>query len=237
MCDIISWMEVERDGKIKIFHLDDKDVFSSRGREIFKDYRDNDVWGHGAIGKYFGLQPKQGTEKEQKDFWELETLPQEIAEKLKTPEDFIKNFGKMFKEHSQNDDLVYILKHAPKPYRDMVWGEMTRRGASASDALVDTITCDIYFEPYQKMAWEELLKYKPSARDLYRIVKWGPKPYNKMAWDKIKKIIPDSDNNLIQFLRDTSKTNKDRKKIRNLLMRKVIEASLRRVGGLLTLRG
>ena len=117
MCDFVSWIEVRRGLKKHILYLTDKDVFSSHGREVFppSETRDNDVLGHGAIRKYYGLKSSEGVEHEYRDFWNLHKLPQEIAEKVKN---FNVHWGKMFSSSVfQIDDLKYIVKHGPDEWK------------------------------------------------------------------------------------------------------------------------
>ncbi len=54
MCDFISW--IQKGGRI--LFLTDKDVFSSRGKELLGDCKDNDVLGHEALRFYYGKDGK-----------------------------------------------------------------------------------------------------------------------------------------------------------------------------------
>ena len=149
MCDFISWKEV--DGQI--LFLTDKEVYSSRGLELFDDSKDNDVIGHGAINKYFGIDKKVGTEYEKRIFWDKNSdpkIPDVILEKLETVESFMKHWGKMFTSGCfQNDDLRYIIKYAD--------------------------------EPYTQLAWKQLLKQNPSNDDLHYIIEYANEPYRSLA--------------------------------------------------------
>ena len=124
MCDFISWVEYD-DG---IFFLTDAQVLSSEGRKLFKDCQDNDVLGHGAIRRYYSLESYQGTDGEQRNFWETKTLPEPLKSLLATPEKFIQVWGRMFKEGVfQNDDLRYIIEYAPEPYKRKAHKILTER--------------------------------------------------------------------------------------------------------------
>jgi hypothetical protein len=115
MCEFISWKAVERNGETHLFYLTDQEVFSKEGTKKFKDCRDNDVLGHGAIDRFFELNGK-GRQYEVQDFWNLKNLPQEIAEKV---QHFDAHWGKMFNSGAfQSDDLEYIIQNGPPEWKE-----------------------------------------------------------------------------------------------------------------------
>ncbi len=113
MCEFISWIEIEKEGKKNVFYLDDKELFCERTSEILKGCKDNDLIGHHAIRDVFGVRSNAGQEHEVQDFWETERLPKEIQAKLHDFASFKKNFGKMVETYAQRDDLEYIVENAP----------------------------------------------------------------------------------------------------------------------------
>lgn len=128
MCDFISWKSIEKDGETHLFYLTDQEVFSKKGKEKFRDCRDNDVIGHGAIDKFFELNGK-GRKHEVQDFWNLHKLPKEIAEKV---QHFDAHWGKMFASGTfQIDDLGYIVRNGPKE-----WAEKAKKQLEAQRFMV-----------------------------------------------------------------------------------------------------
>ena len=115
MCDFVSYKMVNKNGTNVLYYLTDEEVFSEKGKKIFADTKDNDVLGHGAVDKYYGLNGK-GEDHEVRDFWNTEKLPPVIAEKIK---DFDKYWGKMFTSGAfQTDDLEYIINHGPQEWKE-----------------------------------------------------------------------------------------------------------------------
>jgi hypothetical protein len=106
MCDFISYIECDD----HICYLTDKDVYSKEGKKLLEGCRDNDLLGHGAIRKYFYLNPTQGKRYEHRDFWNKEKFPKEIADKI---DNFDKYWGKMLKNCLTESDKDYIFKNAP----------------------------------------------------------------------------------------------------------------------------
>ncbi|PJE58463.1 MAG: hypothetical protein COU81_00595 [Candidatus Portnoybacteria bacterium CG10_big_fil_rev_8_21_14_0_10_36_7] len=64
MCEFISWIEVEKDGKVVVLYLTDKDVFSVYGLEKLKGCQDNDFLGDGAIRAYYDISGDVGEDYE-----------------------------------------------------------------------------------------------------------------------------------------------------------------------------
>ena len=114
MCEFISWKET--DGEV--LFLTDKDVFSSHGREMLRNNRDNDVLGHGAIDAFFGESAKGAEQCEDQNFWIKDNYPPEIAQHLKNPQTFLSTWGRVLKKSLRADDAVYIIENSPKRWRD-----------------------------------------------------------------------------------------------------------------------
>lgn len=114
MCEFISWKEVGEGKNKKVFFLTDDEVFSERGREMLEGSKDNDFLGHHAIDNIWGPACKDGKHREEKNFWEAGKLPKEIQSKLRDLTSFKKNFGRMIRSYAQRDDLLYIIRNAPK---------------------------------------------------------------------------------------------------------------------------
>ena len=158
MCNFISWVELP-DGKLAF--LTDEDVFSRHGRRVLQGCRDNDFLGHGAIRRFFGLGPR-GTDREVRDFWNLEKLPQEIADKIR---EFDKHWGRMWRAgFFQNDDLIYIIINASEEWKEKAWRKLLKQNPSNLDLRII-----IRYAPnpsYKAKAAEQLLKQKPSSYEL-----------------------------------------------------------------------
>ncbi|MDI6820629.1 MAG: hypothetical protein QMD65_00415 [Patescibacteria group bacterium] len=115
MCDFISWRGIQKDDEKHLFYLTDKEVFSDEGKVKFKDSKDNDVLGHGAINLFFEL-GGEGSQHEVRDFWNLYMLPGEIAKKI---QNFDLHWGKIFASGAfQTDDLEYIIANGPKEWKE-----------------------------------------------------------------------------------------------------------------------
>jgi hypothetical protein len=82
MCEFISWIEHNND----IYFLTSRELQTKEGREL-KKYLDaqyyEDIKGHGAIDKYYGLKGK-GTHKECDDFSTPNNFPGAIVQTIKT---------------------------------------------------------------------------------------------------------------------------------------------------------
>jgi len=135
MCEFISWKET--DGEV--LFLTDKDVFSSHGREMLRNNRDNDVLGHGAIDAFFGESARGARQYESLDFWKKDEYPPEIAQHLKTPQTLLGTWGRVLKKSLQPDDAYYILENAPKRWRDalsdLLFGAIVKDADYSYEAL------------------------------------------------------------------------------------------------------
>ena len=81
MCDFISWIEYENE----IYFLKSSDLKTKEGRDLrlyLKDQFDEDIKGHGAIDRYYGLKGK-GTHKECTDFSSPDNFPSVIVAAIK----------------------------------------------------------------------------------------------------------------------------------------------------------
>ena len=206
MCNFISWVELP-DGTLA--YLTDADVYSRHGRKVLQDCIDNDFLGHGAIRRFFGL-GKKGIDREQRDFWETDKLPQELAEKVKQ---FDKYWGRMWREGVfQNDDLADIIRHAPDPWRRKACQQLLRQNPSNGD-LGNIIVYGL--DPWKEKAWrlfelnasgvnlayviigasdpwkgkacQQLLQQNPSEADLIVITKYCPEPWKTKAHEELDK--------------------------------------------------
>ncbi|MEK9186219.1 MAG: hypothetical protein AAB885_01390 [Patescibacteria group bacterium] len=147
MCEFVSWLEVQRDGKKHILSLDDQELFSERNREILKNSKDNDFLGHHAIRAVYGLKKDEGNEGEKKSFWLTDHLPEELRPKSKDFPSFKRNFGRMVSEYAQEDDLEYIITSAPEDKKWLGLKEfceeiLSARIAKRLPGLLKTVTLE-----------------------------------------------------------------------------------------------
>ena len=108
MCEFISWIETAHG----LCYLTDDEIFSSYARERLQGCQDNDFLGHGAIRWFYNFE--YGIDHENCDFWDTSRLPAELAVKINN---FDRWWGKTFSHYFQNDDLCYIIEHAPDKWR------------------------------------------------------------------------------------------------------------------------
>ena len=178
MCDFISWLE---DSKGVLHYLTDKECFIDGVLSpILEGCKDNDIIGHGAIEKFYGI---KGKHVEIREFWKLEKLPTEIADLVRTPEEFLKNFGKMF-NYFQADDLRYVIRYAPESYKELAWNMLIKQGQTNDDLAY---IIEYAPKPYQELACKQLLKQEPSNDDLTYIIGSAPEPYADLARKLFKK--------------------------------------------------
>lgn len=133
MCDALSWIEAKMpDDTMQVLFLKDENVYSSYGRDKFKDCQDNDYIGHGAIRAYFDLDtsPATLTQHENREFWNKENFPPEIARYLESPETFLNTWGKMIQTCFQPDDAYFVLTNAPKSWLSALLDIMVDRVAT-----------------------------------------------------------------------------------------------------------
>jgi hypothetical protein len=142
MCDFISW--IEKDGKI--YYLDKHCLLTKEGKELRKylgDHFENDIKGHGAIDRYWGLKGK-GVHKECTDF--------------STPE----NFPKVIVDALLNGDLIGI----GIPYTFQV----LNKSAYDKYKKVRNSEYDEYLK-VEDLAYDEYLKVRDLAYDKYEKVR------------------------------------------------------------------
>ena len=82
MCEFLSWVELNIDGKTSYFYLTRKELNSSRGRKIRKTIG-SDINGHGAIRKFYGIKQEIGTNIECTNFYSIYSFPEEIVKDIK----------------------------------------------------------------------------------------------------------------------------------------------------------
>jgi len=180
MCEFISWVEKDN----RLFYLTDKEVFSKQGKKALKGCKDNDFIGHGAIRTYFMI---DGTDKEQRDFWNL-TEPKELADKLK---EFDKHWGKMLKSgYFMNDDLRYIIDYASDKWRAKASEQLLTQQPSNDDLrYIITYASD----KWRVKAWQQLLTQQPSNTDLRHIVINASDKWRAKAWQQLLTQQPSND--------------------------------------------
>ncbi len=109
MCDHVSWIN----HKGQCLHLDDATVFSKDGNALRKDkVQDNDFLGHGAIRIIYDLKDEEGAEGEERKFWLIDRLPEELRPKFVDFETWKQNFGRMMERYAQPDDLDFVWRNA-----------------------------------------------------------------------------------------------------------------------------
>jgi len=178
MCEFISW--IVSGGKL--FYLTDQDIFSEHGREVLAGCKDNDFLGHGAIREFWNLQG--GAEKEERDFWNFEKLPKELALMVR---DFDKHWSKTFKTYFQNDDLRHIIYDAPNEWKAKALGQLLKQKPGNS-GLTGIIIYAHAPEELKAKVWKQLLKQKPGNSDLSRIINYAPEKWK----DKARKMLEGS---------------------------------------------
>ena len=143
----------------RAWFLTDREVFSERGREIFKDCSPEYVLGHEAIRKYFRLEPDAGEKYANTFFWQTKNFPSEMVEKLA---DFDKNFGRIFNECFWYYNYYYTLEnpYAPEEWRERAWQKLLEN--EKGDFLfhnVIAIKVDYDMsEKWKERAWREMLR-------------------------------------------------------------------------------
>ena len=119
MCNFLSWIELDK----KLYYITDEDVKSEKGKELIKKSGSfQDAFGHGFIREYYDL-GQAGQEKEVNDYWHLEKLPKELAEKV---ENLDNNFGYMFSRGGSLDLNACDLKGITLP--ESIGGYLYLRG-------------------------------------------------------------------------------------------------------------
>ena len=182
MCNFLSWVSVEG----KLFYLTDQDVYSEAGKEKLAGCKDNDILGHGAIRKFYGL--LSGLDCERQDFW-ADDLPKELKLKLKN---FDKHWGRMWRSRVfQNNDLFYIIYSSRSPWKGKASEQLLRQNPTNDD-----LCCIICFapSPWKGKAWEQLLKQKPTNSDIRYVVCNVPgRLWRERAYRKLLKSNPTND--------------------------------------------
>jgi hypothetical protein len=163
--NFLSWIL----DKETIYFLTDKEIFSQKGKNLFKDKINsiNSVGckniefplGHEAIRIYFNISPGDGVNFTVTDFWNVEKLPLQIAEKIAA---FDKNFGRTFKEHFwfyNLEDVLYFPK-TPNEWMEKFWQHFLTKADNSSLAFVIAAKYNgqEMIEPWRKKALRELIK-------------------------------------------------------------------------------
>jgi len=82
MYELVSWIEYMDN----ILFLTSKELTTKEGRELKKylgEQFENDIKGHGAIRKYYGLKSNKGNDRECNDFSSTKKFPPEIVKAIK----------------------------------------------------------------------------------------------------------------------------------------------------------
>ena len=89
MCNFVSWIELEKAGEKKIYFLTGQQVFGEAPRAVaFREYCKSpyDYPGHGAIRWYYGLETREGLDRESEDFSSPANFPPEVVRAIKAGE-------------------------------------------------------------------------------------------------------------------------------------------------------
>ena len=162
MCEMVSWIEVEKEGKKNVLFLTNDEVFSERGKKMLKECQDNDFLGHHAIRYIWDMKGNEGVQRENRNLWETKNLPKEIQAQLHDFASFKKNFGKMMESYAQQDDLEYIVDNAPT---DKKWHGLKK---FCKDILKDLSMRDVKTE-----VLEVNVRYDLSVDELIKLNKFG----------------------------------------------------------------
>lgn len=143
MCNFVSWIEYEGN----IYYLQGSDLITKEGKKLLK-YIGNydDVKGHGAIDKYYGLNGK-GIHKECEDFSTPDNFPKEIQEKLKNGE--MADIGIAF-------DIL-----TPKAYQE--YKNIRDKAYQEYEKIIDKV-----FKNYEKIRDKAFQEYKNIKAKKYR---------------------------------------------------------------------
>ncbi len=115
MCELISWIEIEKGPLFLIT----KDIESAYGKELLEGSKGNDFLGHCAIRKFYKLNSRVGSNKENMNFWDGK-LPQEIKNAWNSGQ-----FDGML-QFLQLNDLEYIIRFAPKKFSIWIANQKVR---------------------------------------------------------------------------------------------------------------
>lgn len=214
----LSWIEVIKDGRIQLFYLTDSEVFSKRGQKLLKDYlRKNLIFCHEAIRDFFELDAEEGDESRVKYFWNVEQLPQELAEKVN---EFDRHWGKMFSNGyfgiDQLCDILYdseapiewrnkvgaeifrrcpedwrlmeIIERTPQEWKEKAWRELLNRDKEAAYCRITKYGCRYGIpEEWRNEAAEMILKKSPTKENIKMVIHEGPREWKERALKELWK--------------------------------------------------
>ena len=86
MCEFVSWIEKGRGKTKKVLFLTCSLIDSKKGQKLLKDISQEDLIGHGAIRRFFGLEQDEGMNKECTDFSSPNNFPATVVKAIKSGE-------------------------------------------------------------------------------------------------------------------------------------------------------
>jgi len=112
MCDMVSYVKVDD----KLLYIDNDTLRDPFVKKLIKETgRKSDVLGHGFIRKAYNIPQGKGKDFENRDFWNPDNFPEEIADKLRNNE-----FSELW-NYMDIFDLSYIIRYAPSEYKEKAW--------------------------------------------------------------------------------------------------------------------
>ena len=138
----MSWVAIEENGKIKLYYLTDKEIFSLRFKQIFGDkiftleaIFDFRLWRHNTIRAYFGLDNK-GLDGPCESFWLTERLPPELAGKIRNFDNYWgRSFATGFFSKLKLSSIISSLT-SPPDWKDKAWQQFWRQNPDINDLLM-----------------------------------------------------------------------------------------------------
>lgn len=166
-----------------MYFLTDEEIFSPKGKKLFQIQSLNYALGHAAIRSYFDIEHGVGANCWQADFWEIKTLPPQIAEKIGN---FDKNFGRTFKECFWFYNLYDIFNHpnvTPK-WRQLAWRQILvlEKEDWSFCSIIAAQRNGIVPNEWKEKAWIELIRRGIKNKDtLHYLAINAPAPWSEKA--------------------------------------------------------
>jgi len=161
MCNFVSW--IERRGKVKF--LSDTQYQTKKGKELMETISLDDIYGHGTIRAYYGIDAGDGIDKECSDFSTPDNFPKVIVNAIKA--------GKMTSMPLPlsllTDEAELRLENSAE--LDKAWSEWDKAWAEYEKASRN------------KASWEIASRYKANARAAwYKASAEEDKTRFKLGW-------------------------------------------------------